>query len=86
MLEMDDIRKYMLSPEVQDSLLVRDLMHSAQDYVYEDEKMESVMRKFDVTGAWRLPVLDADGRYKGFISRSRILTAYREELKQLTED
>ena len=85
-LEMDDIRKYMLSPEVQDSLLVRDLMHSAQDYVYEDEKMESVMRKFDVTGAWRLPVLDADGRYKGFISRSRILTAYREELKQLTED
>ena len=85
-LEMDDIRKYMLSPEQQDSLFVRDLMHSTQDYVYEDEKMESVMRKFDVTGAWRLPVLDEGGRYKGFISRSRILTAYREELKQLTED
>ena len=85
-LEMDDIRKYMLSPELQDTLLVRDLMHSAQDYVYEDEKMESVMRKFDVTGAWRLPVLDGSGRYKGFISRSRILTAYRDELKQLTED
>ena len=86
MLEMDDIRKFILSPGSRPDLTVRDLMHSAPDYVYEDEKMDSVMLKFDRTDAWRLPVITADGRYLGFISRSRILTAYRNELKQLTED
>ena len=49
-------------------------------------KWESVMRKFDSTGAWRLPVVDAESRYLGFISRSRLLTAYRRELKEISNE
>ena len=54
--------------------------------VHDTESMMSVMAKFDKTDAWRLPVLDSDGVYLGFISRSRILTAYREELKEISHD
>ena len=52
--------------------------------IREDEKMESVMRKFDTTGAWRLPVVDSTRHYLGFISRSRLLMAYRDELKEIS--
>jgi CIC family chloride channel protein len=48
--------------------------------------MEDVMRKFDRTEVWRLPVLTREGIYLGFISRSRILAAYREELKKITSE
>ena len=86
MLEMDDIRKHVFDPGSLSRLKVRDLMHSPADLVYEDEKMESVMRKFDRTDVWRLPVLTREGIYLGFISRSRILAAYRQELKLISED
>ena len=46
--------------------------------------MESVMKKFDDTGAWRLPVIDEDRKYLGFISKSRLLMAYRAELKEIS--
>ena len=86
MLEMDDIRKHMFESETFGKLRVRDLMHAPLDFVFEDEKMESVMRKFDRTGVWRLPVITHERIYLGFISRSRILAAYREELKLITSE
>ena len=33
-------------------------MKSAPAYVYVDEKMDSVMKKFETTGAWNLPVVE----------------------------
>ena len=86
MLEMDDIRKHMFESETFGKLRVSDLMHAPLDFVFEDEKMESVMRKFDRTGVWRLPVITHERIYLGFISRSRILAAYREELKLITSE
>lgn len=85
-LEMDDIRKHMFEPDAPVKLHVRDLMHRPAEVVYEDERMEDVMRKFDRTEVWRLPVLTREGIYLGFISRSRILAAYREELKKITAE
>ena len=86
MLEMDDIRKHMFEKDSFGKLRVHDLMHAPSDFVFEDEKMESVMRKFDRTGVWRLPVITRERIYLGFISRSRILAAYREELKLITSE
>ena len=63
---------------------VYNLMNDPPERVYVDEKMDSVMAKFDRTDAWRLPVLNEDDIYLGFISKSRILMAYREELKEIT--
>ena len=85
-LEMDDIRKHIFESERFSRLHVRDLMHAPADFIYEDERMESIMRKFERPEVWRLPVLTREGIYLGFISRSRLLAAYREELKRITAE
>ena len=84
MLEMDEIRRHLFDADAQSKLRVYNLMHTAPAVVDADEKMDSVLEKFDRTGAWRLPVLTSDRHYLGFISKSRILSAYREELKELS--
>ena len=42
--------------------------------------MEEVMHKFDKTGAWNLPVVDENNKYKGFVSKSKMLNTYRQVL------
>ena len=61
-------------------------MESAPEYIYQDEPMDSVMRKFEKTGAWNLPVVTSDRRYLGFLSRSKIFNAYRRELRDFSQD
>lgn len=84
LIDLGNVRKYLLQTELYDSLKVENIMEEAPATLGEDEKMESVMAKFDSTGAWRLPVLDRERRYLGFISRSRLLTAYRNELRAIS--
>lgn len=86
MLEMDDIRKHMLDQSKFDTIHVYNLMHAAPDFIYADEPMESVLKKFDKTASYRLPVVDENRNYLGFISKSRILTAYRNELREFSQD
>lgn len=86
LIDIGNVRKFIFNTEEYDSLKVSDLMEPAPDFVYADEKMESVMKKFDRTEAWRLPVIDENRVYLGFVSRSRILSVYREKLKEMSED
>ena len=86
MVDLTTARKVLLDPSKYDTWHVYNIMESAPDYIHAGEKMDSVMRKFDRTGAWRLPVIDEDRRYLGFISKSRLLTAYRDELKAIASE
>ena len=45
-----------------------------------NKSMEQIMRIFDDTKAWNLPVVDMQGRYIGFVSKSKIFNSYREVL------
>ena len=85
-VSLEDIRHDMFKHEQYDSLHVYNFMKSAPAYVYVDEKMDSVMRKFEQTEAWNLPVVDHDRTYIGFVSKSKIVSAYREQLKQVSHD
>ena len=49
-----------------------------------NETMEGVMKKFDETATWNLPVVDEAGKYIGFISKSRVFSSYRETLQTTT--
>lgn len=84
MVDLAAARKYLFSPECYDTVHVYNMMETPPDYIYYGEKMDSVMQKFDRTGAWRLPVIDSERKYLGFISKSRLLTAYRNELKEIS--
>lgn len=85
-VEVEHIRKTIFRTELYDTLYVRDLMEKPSYTVDADERMEKVMEKFAKSGSWRLPVLDADRRYLGFISKSRVLEAYREALREISSD
>lgn len=84
MVDVANTRKLILDKEKYGSLRVYNFMEEAPSIVSVDDKMDDVLAKFDRTGAWRLPVLDTDGHYAGFISKSRILMAYRSELKEIS--
>ena len=85
-VSLESIRKDMFRTDEYDTLHVFNFMRSAEEYVYEDEKMDSVMRKFEVTSAWNLPVVRDDRTYVGFVSKSKIFSAYRDELKVVSQD
>ena len=85
-LEIDELRKHVLNPDKQGPVMLRTLMKTPAAEIRQGEDSASVMRKFDSTEAWRLPVIDAEGRYLGFISRSRILAAYRRELMRISSE
>ena len=85
-VDLSDIRRDMFRTDLYDTAKVYNYMRSAPEYVYPDEPMESVMRKFGKTGAWNLPVVNRDRTYVGFLSRSKIFNAYREELRDFSQD
>jgi len=80
------IRHDMFHPELYATRHVFNYMTSVPEFVYEDEGMESVMRKFEKTGAWNLPVVRADRSWVGFVSKSAIFSAYRDELKDFSQE
>ena len=85
-VSLEDIRRDMFTVELYDTQHVYNYMKSAPAYVYVDEKMDSVMKKFETTGAWNLPVVEHDRTYVGFVSKSKIFSAYRNQLKQVSHD
>ena len=83
---LDDIRQDMFQTDLYDTRHVYNYMRTAPEYLAPDESMESVMRKFEKTGAWNLPVVTSDRIYCGFLSKSKIFSAYRGQLKDFSQD
>jgi len=82
-VSLDDVREIMFNTDLYQTTYVKDLMTIPPSYIDKEENIETVMETFRKTGAWNLPVLD-NGYYVGFISKSRILTTYRELLVQFS--
>ena len=83
---LDDIRRMMFDQSRYANTFVYEMMQPPPAVVHVDEKMEQVMQKFETSGAWNLPVVDDEGHYLGFVSKSKIFSAYREQLSQLSHE
>jgi CIC family chloride channel protein len=82
-LLLDDIRGIMFNHEMYQKFFVSDLMQTAPDVIdLHHCNAKVVMKKFKATDAWNLPIV-RDGKYVGFISKSKLLTAYRDKLVDL---
>jgi chloride channel protein, CIC family len=77
---LDNIRQVMFERHRYEQVFVEDLMQSPPAEIELGSSMEEVMTVFDQTQAWNLPVVKS-GTYLGFISKSTIFGAYREQLK-----
>ncbi len=84
-IRLDDIRHIMFNSHLYDKVDVSNLMHVTADIiVYEEHSMNDIMEKFKSSGAWNLPVVK-HGKYYGYISKSKLLTAYRQQLINFTQ-
>lgn len=83
---LDDIRNIMFRNELYHRFTVNKLMTAVPAKLYNTDSMEQVMRTFDDTKVWNLPVVDVEGKYLGFVSKSKIFNSYREVLVNFSEE
>ena len=83
-VQLDDLREDMFKPEKY-GRPISDYMIQPPDKILEHESIMSVMEKFEDKHTWMLPVVNKKNRYLGFISKSRILNAYREQLVKIQQ-
>lgn len=78
-LTLDDFRQIMFDRSLYETTRVEDLMNAPPAIIQPGESMEDVLQKFQATGAWNLPVVE-NGKYVGFVSKSKLFSAYRRKL------
>ena len=83
-VQLDDLREDMFKPEMYHRP-ISDYMIQPPDKILEHESIQSILPKFEDNHTWMFPVVDKQNRYLGFISKSRILNAYREQLVRIQQ-
>lgn len=78
-IQLDNIRGTIFNHDLYDKVIIKDLMSSPAATISPNDSLHTVLKKFDETNQWNLPVVDK-GKYLGFLSKSSILTKYRSEL------
>lgn len=82
---LDDIRNIMFRPDLYRRMHVSRFMSMPPAKIEVGQSMETVMKVFDDTGAWNLPVVE-NGKYVGFVSKSKIFNSYRRVLRHYSEE
>lgn len=82
---LDEIRNIMFRADLYKKMHVSRFMSAVPDVIEISCPMDKVMEIFDRTNAWNLPVVD-NGKYVGFVSKSKIFNSYRRVLRHFTED
>ncbi len=77
-VHLDNIRELIFNTTIYDTTFVKELM-TVPHAVDVDESLHDILKKFDDTRQWNLPVVK-DKIYLGFLSKARILSEYRSEL------
>lgn len=83
-VQLDDLRHDMFKREKWGNSITN-YMIQPPDKILQHEQIQSVLPRFDQSNTWMLPVVDKENRYLGFISKSRILNAYRKALVNITQ-
>ncbi len=82
---LDEIRNIMFRPDLYRRMHVNTIMSIPPAKIEAGMSMDKVMKTFDRTGAWNLPVID-NGKYVGFVSKSKIFNSYRAVLRHYCDD
>jgi CIC family chloride channel protein len=85
-LRLDDIRHLVFRPELFKRFHVYQLMAESPAILDVNDSMDSIIKTFDRTHSWNLPVANQDGTFVGFIRKSTILSVYRRILSDYSQD
>ena len=84
-VQLDDLRADMFDTGKYGTT-IDNYMIPPPEQIYPNEQIGSVLKAFEESKAWMLPVVTKENKYVGFISKSRILAAYREQLIAISEE
>jgi len=76
---LDDIKEAMFNQDLYDKVYAKELMHKSAEVINMKDDIFVIMKKFEESGEWNLPVIE-NNQYIGFLSKSSILAKYRNEL------
>ena len=79
---LDDIRPFLFNKDLQESLNLKQIIKAPAALINERDDMRDIIKTFDETATWNLPVLDSNNKFLGFISKSSVLMNYRQLLKE----
>jgi CIC family chloride channel protein len=82
---LDQIRQIIFNHDLYDDMYVEKLMTAVDIFINHDDHMETVMDKFNESEAWNLPVLE-NGVYRGFLSKSAVLSEYRKKMVEHSDE
>ncbi|MBR1594584.1 MAG: chloride channel protein [Alloprevotella sp.] len=85
-VNLRSVRRFIFRSELYRLYRVEQLMQPPAAELTTTEQMSSVMDKFQRTRAEVLPVLSADRRFVGFVTRTRLLDSYRQILRDFSEE
>lgn len=85
-VSLDSVRKYMFRTELYRKYTVGSFMKAPPALLSENDNLAIATKKFEETGAWNLPIIDDDGKYLGFVSRSGLFNSYRKTLRNLSQE
>lgn len=79
-VELNDVRQKLFQQELFDKTGIKSIMKKPAAILHIGQDMHTVMEKLDMTNSWYLPVVDADKKFIGFVSKSKLFNKYREIL------
>lgn len=79
-ISMDSIRQVLFELNEYKDMPAIELMNTEYPAAAFEDSTLAVMQKLEAAGVWNIPILK-EGKYIGFISRSGLLTKYREHLQ-----
>ncbi|MCI5507401.1 MAG: chloride channel protein [Alloprevotella sp.] len=85
-INLNGIRKLIFRSELYRMYRADQLMTRPSIVLRTDDSMTAVMERFSHTSTGTLPVLTPEGTFVGFVSRTRLLAAYRQVLKDFSEE
>lgn len=83
-VQLDDLREDMFNRDKWGRSITHYMIQPPYK-ILQHEMIQSVLPRFEESHTWMLPVVDKQNRYLGFISKSRVLNAYREALMKISQ-
>lgn len=84
MVTLNEIKAYLFDPRLASTILVEEVMRADIETVSPGDRMTDILRKFDRSHAWSLPVVK-DQKFLGLLSKATLLDHYRKELIAQTD-
>lgn len=85
-IDITRVRHIIFRSELYTRFKVKQLMLQPSAVLSDHEPMQEVMKKFDETDAAQLPVVDVNGVLKGYISRTRLYSTYRQIVADMSAE